>query len=124
MKKWTLSVTDTVALLVLIYILVGCLVFWEVFELQRITSELRRRQRRGMDAKEQQLRYGVFDVRTGGPIACVAKAKDIFPHASQISGSPTPAFAGTVDDFLATHHNNPALLRQMKNKVLLDSNPE
>jgi len=65
---------------------------------------------------QQEVRHGVFNVK-GGALACVAKAKDVFPHIPQIQGSPAPAFQGTVDDFIAKHNNEPALLRQMKNKV-------
>ena len=115
------GVSDMLLLVLITFWLATHLFSGKALNCRELHGELRTT---SMDAKEQQLRYGVFDVRPGGPLACVAKAKDIFPHASQISGSPTPAFAGTVDDFLATHHNNPALLRQMKNKVLLDSNPE
>lgn len=72
-------------------------------------------------AQEERQRYGVWRLKEGGPLVCVAKAKDgVHPHISHLPCSPTPAFAGTVDDFIAKHNNDPALLRQMKNKVHVD----
>lgn len=60
-------------------------------------------------------RHGAFAVPSG--FACLAKAKDVFPHTPQITGAPAPKFVGTVDDFIAKHNNDPALARQMKNRV-------
>eukprot|EP00727_Mastigamoeba_balamuthi_P003575 m51a1_g13214 hypothetical protein (218) ;mRNA; f:1682-2648 len=69
-----------------------------------------------MAAPFEGIREGAFAVEGGLGYLCLAKP-GAHPHVDQLDAPQAPAVPGTVDMFLASYSNDPALLRQMKNKV-------